>query len=195
MWTEEAIAEANKPYGQARISSRQRLCLEGMEIPTINVVNFWLLAGSLLVAVLALLEAGRRIGIHRRKVDPEGASVGLGAIEGAVFGLMGLLIAFTFSGAAARFDGRRQLVGEEANAVATAICASAFYPSPPNRRYAGTFANYVDARLAPLERPTEASIAANSIFGGIAIQWCWRSPAPPIYYDLSLEDLAVTAAK
>ena len=31
--------------------------------------------------------------------DPEGARAGFGAIDGAVFGLLGLLLAFTFSGA------------------------------------------------------------------------------------------------
>ena len=37
-----------------------------------------------------------------------------------MFGLMGLLIAFTFSGAASRFDARRELIVEEANAIGTA---------------------------------------------------------------------------
>ena len=42
------------------------------------------------------------------------------AVEGAVFGVMGLLLAFTFSGAASRFDGRRQLIVQETNAIGTA---------------------------------------------------------------------------
>jgi hypothetical protein len=41
-------------------------------------------------------------------------------VEGAVFGLLGLLIAFTFSGAASRFDDRRALIVEEANDIGTA---------------------------------------------------------------------------
>ena len=49
--------------------------------------------------------------------DPAGALAGIGAVEGAVFGL---LIAFTFSGAGTRFDTRRQLVVEETNAIGTA---------------------------------------------------------------------------
>ncbi len=52
--------------------------------------------------------------------DPAGALAGIGAVEGAVFGLVGLLIAFTFSGAGTRFDTRRQLVVEETNAIGTA---------------------------------------------------------------------------
>ena len=40
---------------------------------------------------------------------------GLPTIEGAVFALIGLLLAFTISGALQRFDERRQLVVQEAN--------------------------------------------------------------------------------
>lgn len=91
-----------------------------LDTPMVKAIDFWLLAGSLLLAIFVLLEVGRRIGIHRRRIDPESSSSGLGALEGAVFGLMGLLIAFTFSGAATRFDGRRELIGREANAIGTA---------------------------------------------------------------------------
>ena len=44
----------------------------------------------------------------------------MGVIEGAVFALLGLLLAFTFSGAATRFEGRRHLIVEEANDIGTA---------------------------------------------------------------------------
>ena len=117
-----------------------------------NVVNFWLAAGGLLVVILALLEVGRRIGIHRRKVDPESASAGLGTVDGAVFGLMGLLIAFTFSGAAARFDVRRQLVGEEANAIGTAYLRLELLSQSAQPVLRQDFRDYLDARLAILPK-------------------------------------------
>ena len=44
----------------------------------------------------------------------------LGTIEGAIFALFGLLMAFTFSGAASRFNERRMLIAEEANSIETA---------------------------------------------------------------------------
>ncbi len=114
----------------------------------INVLNFWILAIGLLVVMLALLEIGRRIGIHRRKVDPEGSGTGLGAIDGAVFGLMGLLIAFTFSGAASRFDGRRQLIGQEANDIGTAYLRIDLLPQAAQPALRQDFRDYLDARLA-----------------------------------------------
>lgn len=77
-------------------------------------------AVGLLVGIILLLELGRKLGRRRRGQDGEGAGAGLGVVEGAVFTLMGLLVAFTFSGAASRFDLRRQLIVEEANAIGTA---------------------------------------------------------------------------
>ena len=113
----------------------------------IKALNFWLLAGGLLVVIIVLLEIGRRVGIHRHRADPEGANAGLGAIDGAVFGLMGLLIAFTFSGAATRFDGRRQLVGQEANDIGTAYLRIDLLPASIQPALRDDFRNYLDARL------------------------------------------------
>ena len=124
-----------------------------MQIPMINVLNFWLLAGGLLLGILAFLEVGRRIGLHRKQVDPEGAGAGLGAIDGAVFGLMGLLIAFTFSGAATRFDARRQLVGQEANDIGTAYLRIDLLPQAAQPALREDFRNYTEARHRHLSRP------------------------------------------
>src|SRR6476661_7253879 len=49
-------------------------------------------------------------GVRRHAEEGESAAKGLGAIEGAVFALLGLILAFTFSGALTRFDERRHLV-------------------------------------------------------------------------------------
>ena len=69
---------------------------------------------------MLVLEVGWRIGARRLAEDPNGADAGVGAVEGAVFALLGLLIAFTFSEAASRFDTRRQLIVEETNDIGTA---------------------------------------------------------------------------
>src|SRR5262245_26850286 len=84
------------------------------------VIQSGLTALCLFLASLALLAVGRRVGERRLEADPAGGSAGHAAVEAAVFGLLGLLLAFTFSGAMQRFDERRQLIGEEARAIATA---------------------------------------------------------------------------
>jgi hypothetical protein len=97
--------------------------------------------------MLFLLETGRRIGKHSMSVDPAGAHQGLGAVEAAVFGLMGLIIALSFSGAALRFDQRRMLIIDEANAIGTAYLRVDLLPDtaqPEVRRY---FRDYLETRI------------------------------------------------
>ena len=74
---------------------------------------------ALLFGMLALFEVGR-IGKRGLARDSDGVAKGTGPAEAAVFGLLGLLLAFTFSGAASRFEARRHLITEEANAIGTA---------------------------------------------------------------------------
>jgi hypothetical protein len=106
-----------------------------------------LIALGLFVGMVVLLEVGRRIGIRRMRKDPEGAREGVGAAEGAIFALLGLLIAFTFSGAAARFDQRRHLIVEEANAIGTAYLRVDMVAPDLQPALRDTFRRYLTARL------------------------------------------------
>jgi hypothetical protein len=86
---------------------------------------------ALFLGMLLLLETGRRLGVRRLASDPEGARAGTGTVEGAVFALLGLLVAFTFSGAASRFDQRRDLIVEETNDIGTAYLRLDLLPASP----------------------------------------------------------------
>jgi hypothetical protein len=107
-----------------------------------------LLAAVLLVAMLVCEEVGRRLGMRRARLDPEGARAGAGVVEGAIFALLGLLIAFTFSGAASRFDDRRKLIVEEANAIGTAYLRIDLLPAAVQPEMRDAIRRYVDTRLA-----------------------------------------------
>jgi hypothetical protein len=102
----------------------------------------------LFVAMLLLAEAGRRLGMTRRRQEGEREHVGLLTIEGAIFGLLGLLIAFTFSGAASRFEARRVLAVQEANAIGTAYLRLDLLPPAARPALQEKFRRYVEARLA-----------------------------------------------
>ena len=106
-----------------------------------------LVAVGLMLGILACLELGRAAGSARRARDPKGASAGTGAIDGAVFALLGLLVAFSFSGAAVRFDGRRALVVQEANAIGTAYLRIDVLPAEVQPRLREAMRGYLDARL------------------------------------------------
>jgi hypothetical protein len=101
----------------------------------------------LFVAVLGLLEFGRRTGQRRAALEAEGARPGLGVVDGAVFGLLGLLIAFSFSGAAARFDHRRALIVEEANAIGTSWLRIDLLPAEVQPPVRDLYRRYLDARI------------------------------------------------
>src|SRR5579859_1942594 len=103
---------------------------------------------GLFALILTLLDIGWRAGIRRRRRNADGSHTGLGAIDGAIFGLMGLLVAFTFQGAAARFDARRHLIGDETNAIGTAYLRIDVLPAASQPALREDFRNYVDARLA-----------------------------------------------
>ncbi len=75
------------------------------------------LFAELFFAVMASLEVGYRIGCNNSKKNPELGFEGTGAMEAAIFSLVGLLLAFSFSGASSRFEARRQLIVQEANAI------------------------------------------------------------------------------
>ena len=107
-----------------------------------------LLALSLFLGMLILLVAGRHIGAQRIARDGEGARTGTGAIDAAVFALLGLLVAFTFSNAASKFDTRRNLIVDEANAIGTAYLRLDLVPEARRNALRESFRRYVDARLA-----------------------------------------------
>src|SRR5262249_29504520 len=75
---------------------------------------------GLIAAILLSIEVGYRVGLRRRVRVSDTARTVSPTIEASIFGLMGLLIAFTFYGAGSRFDIRRNLIAEEANAIGTA---------------------------------------------------------------------------
>lgn len=101
--------------------------------------------GLLLLGMLACLELGLRLG-RRVKINEE-AKAGLGVIEGAMFALLGLLVAFTFSGAATRFEGRRHLIVEEANDIGTAYLRLDLLPADAQPELRELFRRYVDNRI------------------------------------------------
>lgn len=102
--------------------------------------------------VIACIEFGRRL---RLRHGEEKSSSGLGVIDGAVFGLMGLLLAFSFSGAAfsfsgavSRFETRRQFIAQETNAIGTAWLRVDLLPEAAQAEIGNDFRAYLDARLA-----------------------------------------------
>jgi hypothetical protein len=117
----------------------------------------------LLVGMLILLETGRRLGIRRRPKESEGERSSLSAVEGAVFALFGLLMAFTFSGAATRFSEKRMLIAEEVNHIETAYLRLHLVPQESQVPLQDLFRRYLDSRLETYRRLPDMQAAAMEI--------------------------------
>jgi hypothetical protein len=102
----------------------------------------------LIAAMLSTFELGWRLGIRRLQQDAGEADKGSAAVEGAVFGLMGLLIAFAFSGGITRLDIRRDLKLKEANALGTAWLRLDLLSPGDRSALQADFRRYLDLRLA-----------------------------------------------
>lgn len=111
-----------------------------------------MIAAFILIGMIILLEVGRRVGIRHRSRDGGDSPAGLSVVEGAVFSLLGLLIAFTFAGAATRFDGRRQLVTEEANNIGTAYLRIELLPENAQSAVGEKFRQFLDSRIETYRR-------------------------------------------
>ena len=102
---------------------------------------------ALFLVMLACLEAGFRVGRRESHKHSALAYEGIGVLEAAVFALLGLLLAFSFSGGMERLNSRRQLIVEEANAIGTAYLRVDLLPDKDQPEVRELFKRYVDARL------------------------------------------------
>lgn len=126
--------------------------METQTLPGMNILLMGsLFSASLLIGILLAMLVGRRIGLRRMAEEGETASKGFTSVEGAVFGLLGLILAFLFSGALSRFDARRHLVVEEANAIGTAWLRVDLLPADAQPVMRDLFRRYTDSRIKTYE--------------------------------------------
>jgi hypothetical protein len=111
-----------------------------------------LVVGGLVGVVLLCLEAGHRIGVRRRSLLGAAFQPLQPTVEGAIFGLMGLLVSFTFYGASTRFEARRSLIVREANAIGTTYLRLDLLPTELQPGLREHFRNYLRSRLAVIEQ-------------------------------------------
>ena len=110
--------------------------------------------GLLLAAALLLglaLEIGYRSGRWRHVQTPDEKEQPVGAMVASILGLLALVLAFTFSLAASRFDDRRKTVLAEANAIGTTYLRSRLLPEPQRAEIARLLREYVDVRIEAIE--------------------------------------------
>lgn len=100
-----------------------------------------------IVLLLAAGELGYRVGLWKRARADEVLRSQISTTQAAVFGLLALLLAFTFSMAVQRFDVRKQLVLDEANAIGSAYLRADFLDARVRDEMRSLLRTYVDLRL------------------------------------------------
>ena len=104
------------------------------------------LAGLVLFALLVLAHlVGFRVARRGRARADEGERSETSTLQGGMLALLGLLLGFTFAAASQRFDARKQLVLDEANAIGTAYLRATAVPG--GEEVAELLRRYVDVRL------------------------------------------------
>lgn len=123
-------------------------------------IPLWLLGMLLFVAMLAAAWLGYTLRRQIEARDPgfakERNDTQEGYIVSAVLALLGLLIGFTFALVIDRYEARRLLVVEEANAIGTLYLRAQLLDEPHRARFSGLLSRYVDnhielAKVDPLE--------------------------------------------
>jgi len=101
-----------------------------------------------IASVLVSIEMGFRFGRYRRHHFEDEKEGPVGAIVAATLGLLAFVLAFTFSLAASRFDARRTVVVDEANAIGTTWLRAGLLPDNRAARIRPLLREYVEARLS-----------------------------------------------
>lgn len=109
--------------------------------------NQWVFAITIAVVLLGLAELGYRIGLRLFAAKDEARRSQIGGVQGAVLGLLGLLLGFTFSMAVNRYETRRDLVLQEANTVGTTWLRAGLLPEAHRGPVKALLRRFVDVRI------------------------------------------------
>lgn len=127
-------------------------------------------AAAVFLGILAFLTIGRMAGRRAIRLHGSAGLASAGSLEAAVFALLGLLIAFTFSGALSRFDTRRAQVVDEANAIGTAYLRIDLLPVAAQSRLREAFRAYTDARIATYQKLPDLDAAGDELARSLQLQ-------------------------
>lgn len=137
------------------------------------VQSAWIAFSLPLVLLLLFAEIGFRLGLRVHRDDHHKQT--LGSIQGAILGLLGLLLGFTFAMSAGRFDLRRELVLKEANAIGTTYLRASLLPDAHVKPVEDLLRGYVDLRLEYYPKVTDPAAFASFLAKSAAIQKeLWR---------------------
>ena len=103
-----------------------------------------ILYSATIVLIVGSAEFGAWIGRRRRRGAT--APIDISTLTGAALGLLALLLAFSFSLARSRYDTRRSLILEEANAIGSTANFALMLPQPAQASILGLLRDFAAIR-------------------------------------------------
>jgi cytochrome b561 len=110
---------------------------------------------ALLLLMLLMVEVGWRLGHRARARGSESVTEGISTATVAIFGLLSLMLALTFSDAAQRYDKRRDLIIREGQTISTVYQSISLLKDTDQPALQSMLKDYLDLRIAMYTRPID----------------------------------------
>src|ERR1700752_2136865 len=123
-----------------------------MQTGLLDPFPLWTILPLTVAVALIAVEAGYRFAHHRQQRSSKEEESNLGGMVGGTLGLLAFMLAFTFGLAGSRFEGRREIVLLEANAIGTTYLRGALLPEPMGTDARNLLREYVDVRLQGVQQ-------------------------------------------
>ena len=107
----------------------------------------WSLLPITIGIALLSVEAGRWLAAYRHRHETQEKEAPVGGMVGGTLGLLAFMLAFTFGLASTRFEARRQILLQEANAIGTCHLRAGMLSEPMRTDSRNLLREYVDVRL------------------------------------------------
>ncbi|HZY98540.1 MAG TPA: hypothetical protein VFE36_03120 [Candidatus Baltobacteraceae bacterium] len=133
----------------------------------INSIDIWVIVLLIAAMIVVCGEVGFRIGAGIKMNLHESP---YGVLQAAIFGLLALLIAFSFSLGLARYDARRESIVSEADAIRVVMRRSELLDEKRAVLMRGYLSRYVDARVGFAGEETDYRIKSDALQRSATLQ-------------------------
>lgn len=154
----------------------------------VSAHSMWLVQVVIFAVVLAAgSEAGFRLGRASESRNADNKRPQLGAVTSGMLSVLGLLLGFTMSMAVTRFEVRKQLVLDEANAIGTSYLRARLLPAPEGAEIMNLLREYIAVRLEyadvvddfnRLRETREQAVHLQNEFWSLAVDSGLKDPSP-----------------